>query len=219
MFDIDAGKIIIIGIVALVVIGPKELPRVLRQVGQAVGKMRRMAADFQGQFMDAMKEADVADIRKDLASLTDSARLNVQFDPVADIRRDISSTLEDPRLPSATAGLTDGAPGDNSRAVGGAIDLPEPPGVPALPHDDFASGPPAEAAPVHPVYSSPDYSSADFDLPVPPLPLAGPGSFRPLPPLPRSGPRALQEGPQGDAVSVPLGSADDRTAERGVQAP
>ena len=47
-----------IGIVALIVIGPKELPRVMRQLGQAVAKMRRMAAEFRGQFMDAMREAD-----------------------------------------------------------------------------------------------------------------------------------------------------------------
>jgi Sec-independent protein translocase protein TatA len=44
MFDFDAGKLIIVGIVALIVIGPKELPRVMLQVGQAAAKMRRMAA-------------------------------------------------------------------------------------------------------------------------------------------------------------------------------
>jgi len=68
MFDFDAGKLIVIGVVALIVIGPKELPRVLRQLGQAYSKMRRMAADFQGQFMDAMREAELEDIKKDLLS-------------------------------------------------------------------------------------------------------------------------------------------------------
>ena len=62
MFDIDSGKLLIIGIVALVVIGPKELPGVLRQVGNALGKVRRMAAEFQGQFMDAMRESELEEL-------------------------------------------------------------------------------------------------------------------------------------------------------------
>ena len=66
MFDFDAGKLIVIGIVALVAIPSKDLPRVLRQLGQLTGKMRRMAAEFQGQFMDAMREAELHDLKKDL---------------------------------------------------------------------------------------------------------------------------------------------------------
>ncbi len=76
MFDFDAGKFIIIGIVALIVIGPKELPRVMRQVGQAAAKMRRMAAEFRGQFMDAMREADIDDIKADVAKLAESAKVD-----------------------------------------------------------------------------------------------------------------------------------------------
>ncbi|MDB5544200.1 MAG: tatB, partial [Hyphomicrobiales bacterium] len=86
MFDFDAGKLIVIGLVALIVIGPKELPRVLRQVGQAIGKMRRMAADFQGQFMDAMREADIEDIRKEVAKVGDAAKFDVDFDPINTVR-------------------------------------------------------------------------------------------------------------------------------------
>ena len=96
MFDFDAGKLVIIGIVALIVIGPKDLPRVLRQVGQAVSKMRRLAADFQGQFMEAMREADVADIKADVAKLADSAKLDVDFHPVRDIRNHITSAVDGP---------------------------------------------------------------------------------------------------------------------------
>ena len=64
MFDIDSGKLLIIGIVALVVIGPKELPGVLRQVGNALGKVRRMAAEFQGQFMEAMRESELEELKR-----------------------------------------------------------------------------------------------------------------------------------------------------------
>ena len=101
MFDFDASKLVIIGIVALVVIGPKELPRVLRQVGQAVGKMRRLASEFQGQFMEAMREADMADIKADVAKLAESAKLDVNFDPIHDMKTQISEAID-----GAPAGLT-----------------------------------------------------------------------------------------------------------------
>jgi Tat protein translocase TatB subunit len=74
MFDIDSGKLLIIGIVALVVIGPKELPGVLRQVGNALGKVRRMAAEFQGQFMEAMRESELEELKKDVQKMIDNRK-------------------------------------------------------------------------------------------------------------------------------------------------
>lgn len=96
MFDIDSGKLLIVAVLALIVIGPKELPRVLRQVGQTVGKLRRMAGEFQGQFMDAMKEADIADIRKELDEINKTAALDVHFDPVRDIRTELTTAMDAP---------------------------------------------------------------------------------------------------------------------------
>ena len=93
MFDFDASKLLIIGAVALVVIGPKDLPRVLRQVGQMMGKLRRMAAEFQGQFMDAMKEADLADLQKEVGKLKDAASLDVNFNPVHDVKASIGKAV------------------------------------------------------------------------------------------------------------------------------
>ncbi len=109
MFEFDAGKLIIIGIVALIVIGPKELPRVLRQLGQAVGKMRRMAAEFQGQFMEAMREADLAEIetlaktaKADVDKLAQTAKFDVGFNPVADVRKEIEGALQSKPTPEPT---------------------------------------------------------------------------------------------------------------------
>ena len=93
MLDIDPGKLLIIGIVALVVIPPKDLPSVMRQVGQAVGKLRRMAAEFQSQFMSAVHEAELDEIRKNVASIADSAKFNVDFDPVTSVRNEITGAL------------------------------------------------------------------------------------------------------------------------------
>lgn len=98
MFDFDAGKLIIVGIAALIFIPPKDLPRVLRQLGQAVGKMRRMASEFQGQFMEAVREADMADIKADVAKLADSAKLDASFNPLADIKNEIKGAIDKPAV-------------------------------------------------------------------------------------------------------------------------
>ena len=63
MFDIGGSELVVIAVVALIAIGPKELPGVLRMVGQWMGKARKMAAEFQGQFQEAMREAEMADLK------------------------------------------------------------------------------------------------------------------------------------------------------------
>ncbi len=93
MFDFDAGKLMIIATVALVVIGPKDLPRVLRQLGQMVTRVRRMAGEFQSQFMDAMKEADIQELRDEVAKLKDSATLDVDFNPGKDIKAHLDDAM------------------------------------------------------------------------------------------------------------------------------
>jgi len=101
MFDIGWSELMLIGIVALIVIGPKELPSVLRTVGRTVARLRRMAGEFQGQFQEALREADVADMRKEIADVTDSARSSLSsvstkelFDPLRSIRDEIRGTVE-----------------------------------------------------------------------------------------------------------------------------
>src|SRR5271167_349346 len=96
MFDIDAGKILVVGVVALLGIGPKDLPRVLRTVGQTVGKMRRMATEFQNQFMDAIKEADLEDIKKEFTAIEQSAKIDESFDAASLMRDEITAAVERP---------------------------------------------------------------------------------------------------------------------------
>lgn len=59
MLDIGVSELVIIGVVALVVVGPKELPTLLRTGGHWAGKARRMAAQFRGQIDQAIREADL----------------------------------------------------------------------------------------------------------------------------------------------------------------
>ena len=93
MFDIGWGELVIIGVVALIVIGPKELPGVLRMVGQWMGKIRRMAGEFQGQFQEAMREAEMADLKKQFDETT--ASLNSALDPTG-FKTDIEKLIQDP---------------------------------------------------------------------------------------------------------------------------
>ena len=91
MFDLGGGELLVIGIVALVVIGPKELPGLLRTIGQAVGKMRRMAGDFQGQFNDAMKEADLGETQKILTDIHSTVRSKFDIGKMTDMTEVMSS--------------------------------------------------------------------------------------------------------------------------------
>jgi sec-independent protein translocase protein TatB len=97
MFDLDISKMIIVGIVALAVIPPKDLPRVMRTVGQTIGKMRRMASEFQGQFMEAMREvereADLDSVKKEFQAISDQAKIETPFDPVGMMRDDMTKAV------------------------------------------------------------------------------------------------------------------------------
>ena len=97
MFDIGWSELLVIGIVALIAIGPKELPGVLRAVGTYMGKIRRMASEFQGQFQEAMREAEMADLKKSVDEMTDSATKSfTDFDPIGSVRKEIDSFTADP---------------------------------------------------------------------------------------------------------------------------
>ena len=82
MFDIGWGEFLVIGIVALIVIGPRELPGVLRSLGQGISKIRRMASEFQGQFQEAMREAEMSELKKSIDEVSASARGFAYYDPM-----------------------------------------------------------------------------------------------------------------------------------------
>jgi sec-independent protein translocase protein TatB len=103
MFEFDAGKLIIIAIAALIFIGPKDLPRVMRQMGQIVGKLRRMGAEFQSQLMDAMNEAGAEDIKTGVGQLAESAKIDLGFDPVAATNEELRKTVRQIEAPDKAA--------------------------------------------------------------------------------------------------------------------
>ncbi len=94
MFDIGWGELVLIGMIALVVIGPKELPTVLRTLGQYMAKIKRMAGEFQGQFQEAMREAEVDDLKKQAEDLQSSVTDFANIDPLADLQEAIDHAAE-----------------------------------------------------------------------------------------------------------------------------
>jgi sec-independent protein translocase protein TatB len=69
MFDIGWSELLVIAVVAIVVVGPKDLPKLMRSFGHYAGKLRRAASDFQRQFEEAMRESEVEEVRKAIESV------------------------------------------------------------------------------------------------------------------------------------------------------
>jgi sec-independent protein translocase protein TatB len=158
MFDIGWGELVVIGIVALIAIGPKELPTVLRTLGQYMAKIRRMSAEFQGQFQEALREAEVAELKQQAESLkstvTDFARIDPLADPpkAPDPTADSAAAQPGEALPPPEVQTAAGepvaepvAPASAEAASPPPIDVPLPEPVPQVTNADFAPAEPAAA--------------------------------------------------------------------------
>ncbi len=94
---IGGGELILIAVVALVVVGPKDLPKLLRQLGRFVGKMRRMADDFRTSFDDMARQSELDDLRKEVDALR-SGKLGLDDvgHQMKSLESDIKSSLNAP---------------------------------------------------------------------------------------------------------------------------
>lgn len=139
---------LVIAVILIVVVGPKDLPAMLRTFGQATSKLRRMAGDFQRQFNDALKEAELDDVKKSvdaLRSLNPATEIKKQLNPFAEAASEVRAGLEklNPQEPVTPPGpeLQAAEP-----AKTGAAALPEGVVTPAAPARKKAA--PAKPAPV-----------------------------------------------------------------------
>jgi sec-independent protein translocase protein TatB len=168
MFDIGWSELLVIAVVALIVIGPKELPGLLRNVGHWMGKVRRMAAEFQSQFQEAMREAEMADLKKhadDLNSVASS--LTKPFDPTDYLGKLDTPADTSASTPAATPETSTAAPATASMSSSGV----EQPASPAT--TEASSAQPAVA-----------------NAPGDPVPAAEPKAVAPEPEAARSGGRS-----------------------------
>src|SRR5438874_9182078 len=94
MFDIGWSELVVIAVVALIAIGPKELPGVLRMIGQWMSKAREMAAEFQGQFQEAMREAEMADLKKSFDEVKEAATGLAGGNIMTSLQKDVGDALQ-----------------------------------------------------------------------------------------------------------------------------
>ncbi len=92
MFDLGWTELLVIGVVALIVVGPKDLPVLFRNVGRWVGKARGMAREFSNAMNEAADEAGVNDIRKGLSAATNP--VGTAMDGVKQAAQDMAKSMD-----------------------------------------------------------------------------------------------------------------------------
>jgi sec-independent protein translocase protein TatB len=113
MFEIGWTEMLVIAVVMIVVVGPKDLPNMLRTFGRTTAKLRAMAGDFQKQFNEALKEAELDDVKKSIDTLRDlnpANEIKKQLNPFEKAAADVRAGLDtlkptpkpaDPAAPAA----------------------------------------------------------------------------------------------------------------------
>jgi sec-independent protein translocase protein TatB len=110
MFDIGWDEMALVAVVALIVIGPKDLPNVLRQVGRWTRKARELAGEFQRGVDDMMRESELADLKTQVEKATDPNQLRREIEKTVDPTGDIARSLEPPVMPSMDEAAKPAAP-------------------------------------------------------------------------------------------------------------
>ncbi len=175
MFDISWSELLILGVVTLIFVGPKELPVFLRTIGKYMGMVKRQAGEFREQFDSAMREAELDQIRKDMMgvktdvekTMSDASRsVSNEFD-------EMKSEFDNAATGTTTAAATPAHDPDAHDADG--IPLARPSFDPPKPVDDAPF--PLAAAPAPSV--SPAKAAADAAAAA--AKASGPASTSPSP--------------------------------------
>jgi sec-independent protein translocase protein TatB len=145
LFDIGWPELLLIGVVALVFIGPKDLPRALRVAGYWVRKARTLSREFQGSVEQMIREAELDEMRQELKKATEFD-VNTEFQKTVDPDGSLAESIRPPDIPDHF----DTTPPEKAMA-----EEPAPPTLPA----------PAEPSPVWP--SMPAPSATPEPVPAP----------------------------------------------------
>ncbi|QCL93960.1 Sec-independent protein translocase protein TatB [Agrobacterium tumefaciens] len=145
MLDIGWSELLVIAVVLIVVVGPKDLPPMIRAFGKTMAGLRKMAGDFRTQFDEALKEADMDDVRQtisDVRNLNPTNSLRDAMNPLRQLGNEIKSDLQKATTPpdglSSTPAPVAGEP------VAPLVSVPEP-------EMRLPDAPPAVAASAAPV--------------------------------------------------------------------
>lgn len=138
MFDLGWSELLLVAVVAIIVVGPKELPRALRTVGQWAAKVRGVAREFQNSVDDMIRESELEELRRETQSL---ASFNLDEEPRNSIGSGEGGGFEPPVEAEEEAEADEAARADEAYAVEGtmapahSLSEPEPPPEPG-PADD-----------------------------------------------------------------------------------
>ncbi|TGQ54140.1 twin-arginine translocase subunit TatB [Mesorhizobium sp. M1C.F.Ca.ET.193.01.1.1] len=161
MFEVGWSELLVIAVVMIVVVGPKDLPSMLRTFGRTAAKLRAMAADFQKQFNDALKEAELDDVKSSidsLRSLNPMTEVRKQLNPfeqaAADVRAGVDTMMKPKPADPAASELQAAEPLKN-----GATEMPGVTRTEAAP-----------AAPVFPAMTDASVTASAVETAVPAQP-------------------------------------------------
>ncbi len=144
MFDFAWSELMLIGIVALIVIGPKDLPRVLRMAGKWVRQARAVAREFQGSVEQMIRESELDEVRREVEKVA-TTDIGQEIENSIDPRGELQSALAPPEL---TDGTTPAPPPlETPAAANGAIEAIEPPSAAPEASTEIPSEGVAEPAP------------------------------------------------------------------------
>lgn len=150
MFDLAWSELALIAVVAVVVIGPKDLPDAIRKMAKGIQKLRRMAAEFQTHADELVREAKLEDVRdqiRDIRNFDLKSTIERNLDSDGEIRRTFNDNpLRDDWKPDAGSGTTNPAPAPSVSAPAGSA--------------PSESAPAVDAAPAAPAFVPPDIAAA-----------------------------------------------------------
>ena len=147
MFDFSWSELLVIALVALVVIGPKDLPRVLRAAGTWAAKARAVAREFQGSIDQMIRESELDEVRKEVEKVA-ATDIGHEIQQSVDPKGELHASLRPPELGDAAINPA-GASETSGPSVGEAVTTPAElplPTEPATPGETVA---PAPSAPAH----------------------------------------------------------------------
>lgn len=99
MFDLAWSELLVIGLVAVLVLGPKELPQAMRTFAKAIRKIRNLGSEFQGHFNEMLREAELDEVRKQVQKFSQTSlteHVSNIVDPKGEITKEVNSAFQDP---------------------------------------------------------------------------------------------------------------------------
>ena len=162
MFDITSSKLLLLGIVALLVIGPKDFPMLLRTIGKYVGIIRGHAKEFRAQFDEAMRESELTQLKKDVENIAQETEASLRTTEqtvekgLEDVRTSLDSSIDAAKLNEAFAHDANGLP----------LPPPEPAAAPAADTGTLNGGPHGEQPPAAPPSEAATQTAAEPARPV-----------------------------------------------------